>query len=234
MVNIGSPESREREKRELSRTIRTEQREADRSESRREREKRELRTAILKTAREIASEEGWEAVTIRRISAAIEYGAPAIYALFDNKEAILNEVVREGFQELLRRLREAEAQEIDPQAKLAALTDAYWEFADTCPRLYKAMNGLDGVPFGEGYKVEELHQLKMLMAEILKKALWDENLTPEEIDDKVQIIRATFQGLVSITMAGRLTGGKERAKKLLHKATQDLFKAWQAGSMRNG
>jgi AcrR family transcriptional regulator len=206
----------------------------DSSESRREREKRELRAAILKTASEIASQEGWEAVTIRRISAAIEYGPPAIYALFDNKEAILTEVVREGFQELLEALQDAQAQEIDPEAKLMAVGDAYWKFASTCSHLYKAMNGLDGVPFGDGYKVEQIHHLKTLLGDILKEALGDPNLAPEEIDDMVQIVRATFQGLVSITMAGRLPGGKERAKKLLHKATRDLLRAWQAEKSRDG
>src|SRR6476646_10069367 len=109
------------------------------TETRREREKRELKCAIMKAAREIANEEGWEAVTIRRIASAIEYGPPAIYALFENKEAILNEVVRNGFQELLDHLIQAETQEAEPEAKLLALSNAYWEFADQCSRLYKAM-----------------------------------------------------------------------------------------------
>jgi AcrR family transcriptional regulator len=205
------------------------------SESRREREKRELRAAILRTAREIASEEGWEAVTIRRISAAIEYGPPAIYALFENKEAILNEVVRDGFRELLEHLLEAETSEVEAEAKLRALANAYWQFANDCPRLYKAMNGLDGVPFGEGYKVEAVHHIRSLISGILKEALHDKDLSPEELDDMVQIIRATFQGLISIAMAGRLAGGKERAEKLLLKATQDLLTAWRAdpGGMVN-
>jgi hypothetical protein len=96
------------------------------------------------------------------------------------------------------------------------------------------MNGLDGVPFGEGYKIEAVHHIKTLLADILREALHDKNLSPEEIDDMVQIIRATFQGLVSITMAGRLVGGKERAEKLLQKATQDFLRAWRADNTRDG
>ncbi|HEX2913432.1 MAG TPA: TetR/AcrR family transcriptional regulator [Chloroflexia bacterium] len=195
--------------------------------SRRERERQELRRAILDTAREIASSEGWEAVTIRRISGAIEYGAPAIYALFENKEAILNELVRDGFQRLLEALREAEQYEMEPEARLLALGRAYWEFAERCPRIYKAMHGLDGVPFGDGYKPDEIYELKGLMAKSLKQIFPEKHLTPQELDDMVQLMRATLIGLVSVTMANRLEGGRERAQALLERALKDYLTAWR-------
>ena len=64
---------------------------------RRERQKQELRAGILAAAREIASEEGWQAVTIRKIAALIEYSPPVIYEHFGSKEEILLELVRTGY-----------------------------------------------------------------------------------------------------------------------------------------
>ncbi|MBA2681491.1 MAG: TetR family transcriptional regulator, partial [Ktedonobacteraceae bacterium] len=43
------------------------------SEERRQREQQELSRRILATAREIAREEGWSAVTLRKIADRIEY-----------------------------------------------------------------------------------------------------------------------------------------------------------------
>src|SRR4028119_232930 len=49
---------------------------------RRQRQKETLRSGILAAAREIASTEGWRAVTIRKIAARVEYSPPGIYEDF--------------------------------------------------------------------------------------------------------------------------------------------------------
>src|SRR5882724_4812614 len=75
------------------------------SQRRRERERTEMRTRLLAAAREIATEEGWQAVTIRRIADRLEYTSPILYQHFSGKDALLWELVREGFRELTERLR---------------------------------------------------------------------------------------------------------------------------------
>ena len=55
---------------------------------RRERERQEIRQSILCAAREIAAEEGWQAVTTRKVAERIEYSQSTIYEYFENKEAI--------------------------------------------------------------------------------------------------------------------------------------------------
>ncbi len=67
------------------------------SKQRRQRERQELRQAILAAARDIAAREGWQAVTIRKVAEAIEYTPPIIYEYFASKEALLFELLREGF-----------------------------------------------------------------------------------------------------------------------------------------
>ena len=68
------------------------------TKQRREREKQEVREGILAGAREIALQEGWQAVTIRKVAERIEYSPPTIYEYFENKEAILLELLRQGFE----------------------------------------------------------------------------------------------------------------------------------------
>src|SRR6202011_1127490 len=74
---------------------------------RRDRERLEMRRAILDAAREIAAQEGWQAVTIRRVAEKIEYSPPTIYEYFQSKEAILEAEMHEAFRLLMDALREA-------------------------------------------------------------------------------------------------------------------------------
>lgn len=70
------------------------------SSDRREREKRELRSKILDAARLILKEEGYEAITIRRLAERIEYSPMALYYHFPDKTSILIALAREVFLQL--------------------------------------------------------------------------------------------------------------------------------------
>jgi Bacterial regulatory proteins, tetR family len=50
-----------------------------------------------RAAREIAIEDGWEAVTIRRIADRLEYTSPIRYKHFSGKDGLLVELARDGF-----------------------------------------------------------------------------------------------------------------------------------------
>src|SRR5207245_8809596 len=88
---------------------------------RRERERQATQQAILQAALEIASEEGWQAVTIRRVAERIEYSPSAIYKYFEDKEAILFALLRQGFQQQLAALERISAQERNPSARFSRL-----------------------------------------------------------------------------------------------------------------
>ena len=61
---------------------------------RRERERQELRTKILDAARELFVDEGYEAVTMRKIAERIEYSPTAIYLHFRDKKAVMRRALR--------------------------------------------------------------------------------------------------------------------------------------------
>src|ERR1700730_15343670 len=109
---------------------------------RRLRQKEEVRANILATAWQIAKEDGWESVSIRKIAEAIEYSAPVIYDHFQNKEAILWEFAKEGFKGLSKKIQQAKEKFNDPAEQLKAIADAYWRFAFKNKEHYQLMFGL--------------------------------------------------------------------------------------------
>lgn len=103
----------------------------------RDRDDRERR--ITAAARTIASAEGWEAVTIRRLAEAIEYSQPVIYSHFANRDAIVAAVAIAGFRELADALRRAPQGHACVRESIRAVASAYLAFAGEQPAIYEAM-----------------------------------------------------------------------------------------------
>src|ERR1700759_2619734 len=93
------------------------------------RQKEEVRSSILDTAWEMVVTDGWQSFSIRKIADAIEYSVPVIYSHFENKDAILLEFNRKGFQLLTEALEAAKAGESNPAQQIRAMGRAYWDFA---------------------------------------------------------------------------------------------------------
>ena len=103
---------------------------------RRERQKAELRDSILAAAARIIADEGFDALTMRKIADAVEYSPATLYLHFASRDDIALELVREGFEALVRQLAPA-ASETDPLARLRAIARAYLAFAANQPETYK-------------------------------------------------------------------------------------------------
>jgi AcrR family transcriptional regulator len=113
------------------------------SKDRIQRLKDETRISILDASLHIVKEEGWQALSMRKIADVIEYTAPIIYEYFANKEAILLELTRRGYLILSRNLQEAKAQHYLPAKQLEAMWLAYWNFAFDNKELYQLMFGVE-------------------------------------------------------------------------------------------
>lgn len=104
--------------------------------------KEETRANILDAALRIVKEEGWQALSMRKIADKIEYTAPIIYEYFSNKEAILLELNRQGYLKLAKELQEAKDAHTGPADQLEAMWLAYWNFAFANKELYQGMFGI--------------------------------------------------------------------------------------------
>jgi AcrR family transcriptional regulator len=190
---------------------------------RREREKAAQRQGILDAAQEIAREEGWQAVTVRKLAARIEYSPPMIYEHFAGKEAVLLELLRVGFGRLRDALATAQEGTHDARGRVTAAAVAYARFARAEPALYQVMYGLGGVPFGTAATPEEARGAFATLRAAVSAVL------PEggDADGETQAFWAALHGAASLAMAGRLRGGEGRGEELAPRIAAVFTAAWE-------
>ena len=87
-------------------------------QERKERERAGRERLILATARELAEQQGWDAVTTRRLAERIEYSQPVLYSHFRGKREIIGAVALEGAAELAVALRAATSAADGPHARV--------------------------------------------------------------------------------------------------------------------
>ncbi|MFZ4260531.1 TetR/AcrR family transcriptional regulator [Sphingobacterium sp. HJSM2_6] len=138
------------------------------------RQQQELKNQIIDCSRIIVNEEGWSALSIRRIADAIEYSVPVIYKHFENKEAITSFFVNEGFELLLLKIQTHINSAKTASEKLHALAKGYHEFALTHPKHYEVMFGI-GIPTCEHAQsnetIKNLSELfRRLIAELVQES----------------------------------------------------------------
>jgi AcrR family transcriptional regulator len=106
------------------------------TKERREREKKDLRQKILDAALHIITDEGFAAMSMRKLAERIEYSPASIYLHFRNREQIAQELSEVGFAKLLTYLSEAVEGRETVEAFQAACR-AYVNFGLENPETYR-------------------------------------------------------------------------------------------------
>ncbi|MEU1596464.1 TetR/AcrR family transcriptional regulator [Streptomyces sp. NPDC005708] len=170
-------------------------------QERKERERAGRERLIVATARELAEQQGWDAVTTRRLAERIEYSQPVLYSHFRGKREIIGAVALEGAAEMAAALRAATAAAEGPRARVTALARGYLDFAERNPAVYDALFQLDG---GLAYAQEDTPEpLKDAFAALLE-------CLGEVAGDGVhsglftEVFWASLHGIATLTRAGRL------------------------------
>ena len=189
------------------------------------RQKEEFRASILEAAWLQVLADGWQSLSIRKIADAIEYSVPVIYNHFENKEAILLEFTKEGFQKLADYLQGVKDQHTDPAIQLEAIANAYWDFAFEHKEYYQLMFGL-GIPACEMVnQIAELKTMSMIMISTIKDAIaGSEN---PQIDHflKYHTYFSILHGLVSIQMIQKEGKPDEEKRMILQDAISGFIKS---------
>lgn len=172
---------------------------------RRQRQKTEVKTSILQAAWQLVLEEGWQALSIRKIADAIEYSVPVIYSHFENKDAILHEFTREGFQLLAEEVTRQRDSQSEPSQQLEAIAKGYWNFAFTNKEHYQLMFGL-GIPQCEQVnQVAEMKQFSDVLISVIQEAISLSKHPEVDAFLKFHTYWSILHGLVSIQMIDRNT-----------------------------
>lgn len=170
-------------------------------QERKQRERAERERLIVATARELAAEQGWDAVTTRRLAERIEYSQPVLYSHFRGKREIIGAVALEGATELAAAVRAAASGAGGPRERVAALARTYLDFAVRNPAVYDAMFQLDGgLAFAEEDTPEPLKDGFAALLESLGAVAGD-GVEPGLF---TEVFWASLHGLATLTRAGRL------------------------------
>ncbi|MFI5548028.1 MULTISPECIES: TetR/AcrR family transcriptional regulator [unclassified Streptomyces] len=170
-------------------------------QERKQRERADRERLIVATARELAEQQGWDAVTTRRLAERIEYSQPVLYSHFRGKREIIGAVALEGAAEMAAAVRAAAAAADGPRARVGALARAYLAFAEHHPAVYDAMFRLDG---GLAFAHEDTPgPLKDAFAALLESLgeVAGEGVHPGLF---TEVFWASLHGLATLTRAGRL------------------------------
>jgi AcrR family transcriptional regulator len=165
--------------------------------------KEETRINILDASLEIVKEEGWNALSMRKIADKIEYTAPIIYEYFSNKEAILLELTRKGYLLLSKKMQDAKSKHRLPAKQLEAMWLAYWNFAFAEKELYRVMFGVGANCCDMSRNLPEADEPYDMVAEVIEQLMLPHTPTEDEVCIKYYTFWSVIHGLVSINLVSR-------------------------------
>ncbi|MBC7849696.1 MAG: TetR/AcrR family transcriptional regulator [Chitinophagaceae bacterium] len=191
---------------------------------RRIRQKEEVRSNILCTAWQMVKDEGWQSLSIRKIADAIEYSVPVIYDHFENKEAILMEIGKEGFKSLAKKMQQAKAKSTDPAGQLRVMADAYWHFAQKNKEYYQLMFGL-GMPCCDVEKnLPEKMTVRSLFMDSINELIAKHQTPNANLCLKYHTLCSILHGLISIRMLSNSDASDTLNKLVLDDAINGFIK----------
>ena len=175
------------------------------SKDRIQRLKDDTRCNILGASLEIVKEEGWPALSMRKIADKIEYTAQIIYEYFSNKDAILQELTRMGYVKLAKQMEEANAKFTDPAQQLEAMWMAYWNFAFAEKELYQVMYGVEANCCVMGNACDDVKAPSNMLWNKIEEIVPPDKRTEEYIDTKYYTFWSVVHGLISINLTRQQT-----------------------------
>ena len=170
------------------------------SKERRERNRLNMHKDILHAALSIVKKEGHQSLSLRRLADNIEFSPTAVYLYFKNKEALLTDLTRLGYQQLNLSIDRDCKNIIDPKDRLKAILTTYWNFANHEKELYHLMQETE-LRLNE---FEPLYPEKLAFFNVINQATAKvcekENYTDVFLKRKCYISIAIVQGLASLNL----------------------------------
>jgi AcrR family transcriptional regulator len=154
------------------------------------------RDQVIRAARDLAEAGGWAAVTMRRLAAELGVTQPVLYSAFASRQALIDAVALNGFDDLAAALEAADASPMDRMR-------AYLDFAAAHPRLYEAMFLL---PSGLAFAVDHTPEPLQRAFRGIRDAL------PDADGTRAEVAWSTWHGLATLQASGRLRASAAQAR----------------------
>ncbi|MGN6240150.1 MAG: TetR/AcrR family transcriptional regulator [Cellulosimicrobium cellulans] len=166
----------------------------------------EREAQIVAAARVLAEEQGWEAVTTRRLAEAIGYSQPVLYGHFpEGRSQIVTAVALVGFEELAAALTAARPQPSEGASGedgVRALVVAYLDFAARHPATYEAMFHL---PIGAAFASDETPRAMREGFDAIVDALLALDRPPSDVGTAAEVVWGAVHGVATLQRAGRFS-----------------------------
>jgi len=172
----------------------------------RDKRKAETREKILAAGRELLLKGGFDAFSMRKLAAKVNYTATAIYVHFPDKEALLAELVEQEFIRV-RRAFDRTSKIADPIERLQKMGMTFVEFALQTPDAFKFLfmnTQIEAFPKGhlieQGNPAQDCYAyLRSTVAEGMAAGRFRPELT--DVDMLAQIFMSGTHGIVSLHIA---------------------------------
>lgn len=182
-----------------------------------------FRERILSTAIDLARQEGWKNLSMRRIADELDYTTPALYYHFKSKDDLIVELQARGWQALLTKLRQIGKH--DPVRRLEAIARTYVDFAFAETELFMAMFGLGGVSCESAVAPPAARAVSAIVNDTAAE-IFTRQLPAAAMEDEVDVFWASVHGTVTLAMTGNLEGGQSRAQSLAQIVIERTIRSW--------
>ncbi|MEC7231436.1 MAG: TetR/AcrR family transcriptional regulator [Planctomycetota bacterium] len=172
----------------------------------------DLKRAILDEARKTLVEQGYPALSTRKIASAVGCTATSIYLYFKSKDALVHALIDEGFEELNGRLEEAVAVEGTGLERLQRGARAFVDFGLERPAYYEIMFLLRPERM-ERYPAEAYRRARRSLEAFAELA----SVPAAEGLRRATIVMTSLHGLVALLIAQRIDASLDR-KTLIEEA----------------
>jgi AcrR family transcriptional regulator len=189
----------------------------------------ETRLQILRSATHLVRRGGAEALTLRALARRLELTAPAVYRHFAGRDALLEEVVEEGYRQLGERLA-AGLEQRSPLARLRGLLNGYLDFALAEKELARLMfqtprRTLRRFPedFAAGRSA-----VFTLVAREVEACMAAGELRRDDVLETTLAAWAEAHGLVSLFRLGRFGKDEAKFRALYQRSIERLLRGLEA------
>ena len=165
-----------------------------------------LRRAILDSARAVVVEEGYAALTMRRVARMIGYSATSIYLHFESKDSLLHALIEEGMDALHARLSAASKCAATPVDAVRDVCAEYVAFGLESPEYYEIMFMLHPHRM-ERFPAEKYRRARKnleVIAEAIDLARQGRDASGEPALLEASVVWAQLHGAVSLMIARRI------------------------------
>jgi AcrR family transcriptional regulator len=185
-----------------------------------------LRVRLLEAAVRTLSEEGPDALSLRKLAAQVGTSTTAVYSLFGGKPGLLEAVFDEAFARFGQRLAEVELAG-DPIGDLQALGEAYRASALAEPHFYQVMFGSLGAGITPGPESQARAEATFRpLVDGVRRAMDAGALRPDDPVTVASAMWAAAHGLVSLELRALLPMGEVAAEEVYRRSLTAMGLGW--------